>query len=365
MRRSAIGSALVLWGLSSGNSAVAQEVQAAQQAQTPAARVKAPAVQHAPINEAIAGEPTVLRFVVRAPDAGRIAVRCTRSNEQARVIQRFAQLAGDDYRVELPAACVALPALRYYAVLISADGSEQPLFASAAAPHRVRVTYGSERESELRRLRARGWQRSTVRLAAEGVDFGTRKTAAGTDLPDRYYRLEAGYAYAFYERIEDISLTLVRVRGQGGNTVGDTSELLDPGIDFGRANVTLFAFDFLRLRSALLLGASQQGFEWGGSGEIVLGDPLAEHMLIGVESLTTLGSTGYVSLGFNASRAIPMAARVELTDFPLGSDAAVRLLYEIGYRFTPMTELVVRAGYQGRTSVIGGPSLGAVIRYGF
>ena len=85
---------------------------------------------------------------------------------------------------------------------------------------------------------------------------------------DRYYRLEAGYAYAFYQRIEEISLTLVRVRGEGGATIGDTSELLDPGIDFGRASVTLFAFDLLRLRSALLLGASQQGFEWGGSGEM-------------------------------------------------------------------------------------------------
>ena len=157
----------------------------------------------------------------------------------------------------------------------------------------------------------------------------------------------------------------MRVRGEGGATVGDTSELLNPGIDFGRANVTLFAFDLLRLRTALLLGASQQGFEWGGSGELVIGDPLSEHLLIGVESLTTLGSTGYLSLGFNASAAIPMAARVELTDFPLGSDAAVRLLYEVGYRFTPITEVAVRAGYQGRTSVIGGPSLGVAMRYGF
>lgn len=354
MRRWTTGMVLVLCGLSTASDGSAQ-----------AAPIKAPAAQHMPINEAIAGEPVVLRFVIRTADAGRIAVRCSSAREPARAIQRFARLAGDDYRVELPAACVALPGLRYYAVLLAPDGSEQPLFASAAAPHRVRVSYGSERESELRRLRARGWQRSTVRLAAEGVDFGTRTTAAGGELPDRYYRLEAGYGYAFYERVEDISLTLVRVRGEGGATIGDTSELLDPGIDFGRAAVTLFAFDFLRLRSALLLGASQQGFEWGGSGELVLGDPLAEHVLIGVESLTTLGSTGYLSLGFNASAAIPMAARVELTDFPLGSDAAVRLLYEIGYRFTPMTELAVRAGYQGRTSVIGGPSLGAVVRYGF
>ena len=41
------------------------------------------------------------------------------------------------------------------------------------------------------------------------------------------------------------------------------------------------------------------------------------------------------------------------------------MLYEIGYRFDPATELLLRAGYQGRTSVVGGPSLGLALRYGF
>ena len=42
-----------------------------------------------------------------------------------------------------------------------------------------------------------------------------------------------------------------------------------------------------------------------------------------------------------------------------------RLLYEIGYRFTPATQVTLRGGYQGRTSVTGGPSLGAAFQYGF
>ena len=186
MQRWTISGVFTLCGLLTASAAAAQAPAAqAPAAQAPAAQapVEAPAVQHVPINEAIAGDAVVLRFVVRVPDeAGRIAVRCSSMRTEARELQRVAQLAGPDYQVELPSACVALPGLRYYAVLLVADGSERPLFASATAPHLVRVTYSQERESELRRLRARGWQRSRVLLLAEGVDFGTRKTASGADL---------------------------------------------------------------------------------------------------------------------------------------------------------------------------------------
>jgi hypothetical protein len=277
-----------------------------------------------------------------------------------------ARRRASDYRAQLPAACAQPPGFSYFVVLRSASG-DAPLFASAAAPHPVRVRHSPEREGELTRLRAHGYQRSRALLAAELVSFGDRAPAPGAEaLHDRYYRVEAGYGYSFFGTIEDIALTLVRVRGENGvQPPAAGAAPLDPGIDYGRAAVTLLASDFVRLRSALLLGASQEGFEWGGSGEIVFGDPRAEHLLLGAESLTTLGTTGYLRLGFNATSSVPMGARVELTDFPLGEDAAVRLLYEVGYRFTPATELTLRGGYQGRTSAVGGPSFGAALRYGF
>ena len=51
--------------------------------------------------------------------------------------------------------------------------------------------------------------------------------------------------------------------------------------------------------------------------------------------------------------------------YRLFDDAGVRLLYDVGYRFGPVTQLSLRGGYQGRTSVTGGPALGASFEYGF
>lgn len=326
----------------------------------------APLVQHIPIHHAFTGR-AELRFAVREPDrAGAIVVQCVPRAAGAAPHTVQARRADRYYRAQVPALCAQPPGFSYFVVLRTAGG-DAPLFASARAPHPVRVTHEPEREGELSRLRAHGWQRSRAVFAAEAVSFGDRAPAPGAaELHDRYYRLEAGYAYSFFGTIEDIALTLVRVRGENGTQPAPAGEpSLDPGIDYGRAAVTLLASDFVRLRSALLLGASQEGFEWGGSGEMVFGDPRAEHLLLGAEALTTLGATGYLRLGFNATSRVPMGARVELTDFPLGEDAAVRLLYEVGYRFTPATELMLRGGYQGRTSAVGGPSLGAALQYGF
>jgi hypothetical protein len=325
-----------------------------------------PPIQHVPLHEAFTAA-AELRFIVREPDAaGAIVVRCIPRSGARREHTVRAQRGAELYFARLPSACAQPPGFDYWVVRETAQGTV-PVFASEAAPHAVRVAHTPERERELDRLRAHGYQRSRALLAFEGVDFGDRRLAAGTpEVRDRYYRIEAGYAYSFFGTIEDIALTLVRVRGENSVLTGaDGVAALDPGIDYGRAAVTLTASEFVRLRSALLLGASQEGFEYGLSGEMVFGDPLAEHLLVGAEALTTLGTTGYLRLGFNATSAVPMGARVELTDFPLGEDAAVRLLYEVGYRFTPATELMLRGGYQGRTSVVGGPSLGAALRYGF
>jgi hypothetical protein len=46
-----------------------------------------------------------------------------------------------------------------------------------------------------------------------------------------------------------------------------------------------------------------------------------------------------------------MGAAIEVTMFPTSGDPGVRLLYDAGYRFDATTEVVLRAGNQGRSSV--------------
>ena len=48
-------------------------------------------------------------------------------------------------------------------------------------------------------------------------------------------------------------------------------------------------------------------------------------------------------MGFMASRWVPMAAIIEVSEFPVADGHGVRLLYGVGYRFAPATEVVLRA----------------------
>lgn len=328
-------------------------------------------IHHVPLHEVLEGN-TIVTFDVRDPQlAGAILVHVHRPNTKA-LAPIEALREGDGYHALIPAQVAAPPGFSYFVTERMPDGAVRPVFADAARPHDVRVSRPAAVEEELHRLAGRDGQRSTLTLSADAIDFGDRKLGPAGTVHDRYYRLEAGYAYSFLTHIDSIRLSIVRVRGEGASwtrgdladsppTVDDTS----PGIDYGRAEVAFLAHDELRLRAALLLGASQRGFEYGGGGSAVLGDPKSTSLEVGVERITTLGTTGKLRLGFAALPRVPMGATIEISSFPTGDDSGVRLLYDVGYRFGPVTQLVLRGGYQGRTSVTGGPALGATFDYGF
>jgi hypothetical protein len=326
-------------------------------------------ITHVPLNEVLEGE-VKLEFAVRSPDrAGAIVVRVTPLTGRPTAFEVLAHRALQGYEARLIASKIAPPGFSYYVVERMPDGSERPVFADKNTPHHVHVVRPSAVEAERERLAARGGQRSTLLLSGELVDFGDRRlTTGGAMTHDRYYRLEAGYAYSFLTTVEEVRLSLVRVRGEGGqysDAPKPNSMRTEPGIDYGRAMVTVLALDEFRLRGAVLLGASQRGFEYGGGASIVVGNPRATNLDAGVEAMTTLGATAHLRLGFLATPRIPMGASIEITNFPLGDDAGVRLLYDIGYRFGPVTTLMLRSGYQGRTSVSGGPSALLSFEYGF
>jgi len=329
-------------------------------------------IRHAPLNDSFLAEARFL-FEVTSPDrAGKIVVHVISDASPVEAIEVEATLMGAGYVAVLPPAQVATPGFSYYVVERMPDGSEHPVFADEASPHHVRVTRTDADELEQERLEAHDGHRSTFSLAGEGVDFGDRQLAPGEKVThDRYYKLEVGYAYSFFSAVEDVRISLVRVRGQAAlfdewaMPPQAKTDAIALGIDYGRAAVTLIAHDHVRLRGAMLLGASQKGFEIGGAASIVIGDPLGSNVDFGVETLTTLGTVTHLRLGFLATQSVPMGATIEVSSFPVGEDSGVRLLYDVGYRFDTVTAVTLRTGYQGRTSVTGGASLGLNFDYGF
>jgi hypothetical protein len=327
-----------------------------------------------PLNQVELG-PQELVFEIRDPDrAGTVVVWLTRDDRKGPPAHFEAYRTERGYVVAIPTASIGEPGFGYWVTERASDGSERALFASQSAPHHVRVTLSPADESERERVRERAGKRSTLVANAEWVDFGSRQLLpGGSKHPDRYYRLEAGYAYSFLRTIEDVQLTVVRVRGEAGAVIdGDvmldtpqSSASVAPGIDYGRAQITLFVRDGIRLRGSTLLGASQRGFEYGVGGAMVFGDPDGASFTLAGEGITTLGATGSMRLGLAVVPQLPMGASLELTSFPLGEDAGVRLLYDVGYVYAVGSSIILRAGFQGRTSITGGPSIALALRHAF
>lgn len=331
-------------------------------------------VQHVPLHEVVSGT-IKLTFRVTHPQlVASVVVYYRRSpagGGSVQVHERIARRAGKGYVVTIPAAAVEPPALEYWVVAIDHDGNARPVFASSGQPQRIEVSPEPALQRARDALAQRGDTRSSVYAGAEWVDFGDRPlTAGGRKTHDRYYRAEVGYAYHFLSMVDEIRLGVVHVRGQASQVSatadgGETVSALDPGIDFAKTTVGLHPIRGLRLRATMFLGASQEGFESGFGGAIVLGEPESHYLMAGFEGISTLGLTATMAMGFMASPSVPMTATIEVSEFPVGDGHGVRLLYDAGYRFAPATEIILRVGYQGRSSITGGPTAGLRMRYAF
>jgi hypothetical protein len=342
---------------------------------------QAAVIRHVPQNELETGEGE-LAFTMEHPElAGSVLVRYRSQGIVGGEVQQVqARRSLEGYVARLPADDVQPPGFVYWAVERMPDRSERPVFADDKHPHPVQVVDPVDMARERDELEARGGDRSRLFLTGEYVDFGSRRVHVGYGPPapgapsqpvsrrfdDNYYHLQAGYAFSFFSTVDEIRFNVGRLSGNAA-TLPDYGEpeQFEPAIYYGESAITWFLLSGLRLRTSLILGISHQGFEGGGGGEIVLGHPDRTNLALGLRGVTTLGITGRVRLGFLAVPRVPMGATVEITDFPVGSDFGVRLLYDVGYELAPGTTVALYGGYQGRTSVLGGFAAGGRVAYAF
>lgn len=319
--------------------------------------ITAPAIRHLPPSSLVSNE-AILRFEVTHPElAGTIVVHARkRGSQDARQI--VAMRAGDGFQAVLPPDVAQPPAVEYWVVERRTNGTDVPVFASERAPYHVAIRVLEADEDAQRALADHGGHLSRLGLSGEYVDFGNRQLAGGAATThDRYYRLEASYAYAILSNVEEVKIAVGVMYGDAA-----TGSI---GINYGGGSITWRALPIVRIDTSLLFGFSQNGFEYGGGTSLIIGSPRATTFTLGVEGVSTLGWTGRVRLGWLAVPRVPMAASIEITTYPAGQDAGVRLLQEIGYEIYPGALIRVRAGYQGRTNVTGGLAIGSDIVLAF
>jgi hypothetical protein len=111
--------------------------------------------------------------------------------------------------------------------------------------------------------------------------------------------------------------------------------------------------------SRALIQATPTGFGLGARGELRFGEQEGSHFAMGLEGISEVGSTAYVRLAWATVPRFPMAATIELTDYPSSHrDTGVRLLYDVQRRIGAGLSLGLRLGYQARDESIGGLTSG-------
>jgi hypothetical protein len=261
----------------------------------------------------------------------------------------------------VPATVVTAPGVEYYL-----DAGGAPVFATAATPHRTRVEVTAATERRMRDEAESKGRRSRVRTSFEWTDYGTR-TVGGNALVDRYYRVDADFAYRLWAYpLEELRVGYTRLVGDTETTgmcpLGVSSPCTsEAGFKVaGWFELGLAPVHGIGLDARMIVLATQGGFAVGGRGELRVGSRDATHVATGVEHVADVGTTGFFRLGLGAVKRVPMAATLEITNLPSQTrETGVRLLYDVGGLVVDNVRLGVRLGYAAREQGIFGFTTGA------
>lgn len=336
----------------------------------PPALADAPRLHHVPVAELPPGSIALIAATIDHGWDGRVELRYRTLGDAEWHAAVFDRVDGDRYVATLPASAARPPGLEYF---IASPGHAH--FASAEAPHRVYVFEDPDAALRARELARADGRRARVRLAAELVDFGTRtitdtRTGAEHRVSDRYYRLDADFSYRVlrfplralrfgFTRL--IGTTPVTGRGDGpcAERAADPCERAAGFRAGGWAELRWRVTDVVGLDTRALIQATPSGFGFGGRAELRFGDDFGSHVALGGEAISEVGTTAYVRLGWDTVPRLPMAATIELSDYPSSHrDPAVRLLYDLSYDTGIGLRVGGRVGYQARDEGIGGATGG-------
>ena len=344
-----------------------------------------PALHHAPVASAPAGEPLTVRATIDQPHLVKTASVAYRAGGRWYSLKLLRSEEG--YAGTIPADHVRPPGLAYAIEMEGADGARGPVFATRSDPHPVVVRDDPTDVRERWLLDRLGGRRSVVSATAELVRFGTttgRPMTCGAGqtackegesitpyVDDQYWRAEASYTYRPLRAVSEFGFRAGVVRG---SSLVDTSvyeaHRFDVGLNYAGANVRFRLADILHTDLEFMGSVTEVGFSTGAGAAVVLGDPFGTKFTVGWQSIgftkeTYFGTRLYTRLDLKATERITVAPNIEVTDMPHAGQFGVRLLTDAGFVLGRGFTLWVRGGYQARISRSGGPAIGTTVQFGF
>ena len=339
-------------------------------------------VYHVPLADASVGEDITVVATVSEGWTSRLDLRVRTLGQEQWQSYGFERSGDTEYVATIPGLAVQAPAFEYF-IAGTSDNGERAHFASQEDPHRVFVYKDAREEVRLQELKRFHGRRAQIQLSGELVDFGTRDvvdlaTGQSYSVDDSYYRIDTSVTYRLmryplralrfgYSRL--IGTTPTTSRGDGVCTGESSANPCDFSAGFragGWVETQWRLSDLLNLDTRALIQATPTGFGLGGRTELRFGDDIGSHFAVGIESITEVGVTSFVRLGWATVPHVPMAATIELSDYPSSHrDTGVRLLYDIAYDVGNGLRVGLRTGYQARDQGIGGPTAGANVAFDF
>lgn len=256
----------------------------------------------------------------------------------------------------VPPTDVARPGLDYYI-----DAGESHVFATPDWPHTLPVHAAADAERRDRDVVRFQGRRSRVHVLGDWVDYGAHyRDASGMAIPDRYYRVDADFAYRLWAYpLEELHVGYTRLIGTTAGDCGGMTCAQDAGAIAGWFELGLAPIEGVRFDGRVLVMATN-GFEIGARGEARLGSITGSHIALGAEYLGSVGNSAFFRLGWGTVPRLPMAATVEVTNYPADFRAyGVRLYYDIANEVLPGVRIGARVGYAARVEQVAGITGGA------
>ena len=363
--------------------AVATPALADGQSPAPVAAVPHALVVHVAPLSSTAGEPVELEAMIDAPFAETLTARWRAIGEGSWHDVAFERSSAGGWFASLPPA--AAPGLEYYIRGVDANGAEVAHFASATAPHMVRVDPAlfdrllgeavlelergdrqavdeeAEVESQLGRVdpalfdrleeldRARLLDhRDEVAIDAMGHNFGNRY-----GLPDRFLRAEVTYTHRMWRQLHHIAFGFGTISGKtpvSSTAAEHMSGYLNNGERYGFGELRLRVHPSFFIDARVALGVSQNGFDGAVRGQMIFGKPWRSALFIGGETIGDLGPTAWVRLQWDTAPPFLMGAAIVRTNLPgvAISSAGLYIAYDVSYLIATRYTLKAQVTYGAR-----------------
>lgn len=331
-----------------------------------------PKVLHVPAPEAPVSKAMILSAkIVAAWHFAKATVYYRRVGTREYKAATLERSSTGGYAATIPANQVNPPGVEYYIASKDRQGKERQHFAGPENPHQVVVRGKAETQKFRNYLARHKGNHSRARVSFTYIDFGKRtNTAENAEYSDNYWQLELDYTYRILKIPYYIRLGYRRLRSTSQGSLREPRQDLDPdqvdpGIDWGFAELDFRFHDLIGLKTKLILGATREGFAIGGGAELRIGYDPGTNVSAVFEGAQDLGWTSYLRLAWDTVPGFPMGASVGVTNYPGNGDLAVQLLFDVEMRLLEPVTIAVRTGYQARDYRVGGLAIGGWLIYEF